>query len=151
MLRSEVIVPREHAEVFRFFSDARNLDSITPPFLRFRILTEAPIEMRSGAVIDYALRLRGLPIRWRTLISAWEPPNRFVDEQVRGPYRMWHHEHLFEPCPEGTRCIDIVNYRHWGGRFIERCLVRPDLERIFSFRRRRLLELLTPGVRPRTV
>lgn len=141
VLERAMVLPASIAHVFAFFADAGNLESITPPLLRFRILTPTPIEMREGTLIDYRLRLRGVPIRWRTRISVWRPPHRFVDEQVRGPYRLWRHEHTFEPVSAGTLCRDVVHYRHWGGPIAERLIVRPDLERIFDYRAGRLREI----------
>ncbi len=125
--------------LFAFFSDAHNLEALTPPWLRFEVLTPAPIPMRPGTLIDYRLRIRGVPIRWRSRITAWEPPFRFVDEQVRGPYRKWVHEHRFEQQTDaaGREIViasDHVDYRAPGGRWIERFLVTPDVERIFAFR-----------------
>lgn len=139
--------PRPRAEVFRFFEDAFNLDAITPPMLRFRILTARPIEMRTGALIDYSLRLRGVPIRWRTRIEAYDAPVRFVDRQLRGPYRLWWHEHEFEEIEGGTRMTDRVSYitpwaANWAGRWLHGRFIRPDLERIFAFRREKLAGLL---------
>ena len=93
-------VPPERA--FAFFADARNLEAITPPWLRFRVVTPDPITMRPGTLIDYRLRLHGLPLRWRTRIDAWEPPHRFVDIQLRGPYALWEHTHTFAPAGAGA-------------------------------------------------
>ncbi|MFZ5787076.1 MAG: SRPBCC family protein, partial [Acidobacteriota bacterium] len=135
LLTSELVLPRPREEVFPFFADARNLERITPPWLRFRILTPGPIGMREGALIDYRLRIHGVPVRWRTRIAAWEPPFRFVDEQVRGPYRSWVHEHLFDAVDGGTLCRDRVEYAVPGGAVVARLLVRPDTERIFAYRR----------------
>lgn len=143
-LDAELDLPRPREEVFAFFADPRNLEAITPPWLRFRIASEGPLEMRAGALIDYRLSLRGIPFGWRTLISAWEPPQRFVDEQLRGPYRLWRHEHRFEERPGGTRILDRVDYQVPGGALVERLLVRPDLERIFAWRQARVRELLEP-------
>jgi ligand-binding SRPBCC domain-containing protein len=131
----ELWLPRPRAEVFPFFADARNLEAITPAFLKFVVLTPAPIEMRAGALIDYKLRVHGIPLRWRTLISAWDAPRRFVDEQVRGPYRQWIHEHTFEERDGGTLMRDVVRYRVPGGALADRLFVRRDVERIFAFRR----------------
>lgn len=131
------------AEVFPFYADAFNLEAITPLFLRFRVLTPRPIEMRPGVMIDYALRLRGVPIRWRSEIPVWEPPTRFVDRQVRGPYALWHHEHRFEEVPGGTLVIDEVEYRlPLGalGMIANAVLVQRDLRRIFEYRRARIAE-----------
>lgn len=139
-LESCIWLPAPREEVFGFFADAGNLEALTPPWLRFRILTPAPVEMREGTLIDYRIRLRGLPMRWRSRISRWEPPHRFVDEQVRGPYRRWRHEHEFIARGEGTLCIDRVEYRVAFDRLVHSWLVGPDLERIFAFRRRRLME-----------
>ncbi len=139
--------PRRREEVFRFFEDAFNLDTITPPLLRFRILTPRPIHMRSGALIDYRLRVRGVPVRWRTRIEEYEPPHRFVDRQVRGLYRLWRHEHTFEEIEGGTRMTDRVVYitplaGTWLGSILHDRLVRPDLESIFCYRRAKLAALL---------
>lgn len=136
------------ARIFAFFSDAGNLETITPPWLNFRMLTPRPIEMRAGALIDYRVKVRGISIRWRSLISVWEPPFRFVDEQVRGPYRQWIHEHRFEPVRDGVRCTDHVRYIVPGGPLaplIHRQMVRPDLDRIFSYRRDVLPSLIEAG------
>lgn len=131
---TELWLPLAKAELFPFFAEAANLESITPPWLHFHILTPQPIVMREGALIDYRLRVRGLPLRWRTRISAWEPPHRFVDEQLRGPYRQWIHEHTFEPHEGGTLVRDRVQYAVAMDFGLHRWLVRPDIERIFRFR-----------------
>jgi ligand-binding SRPBCC domain-containing protein len=137
LLASQVL-PREREQVFDFFSQARQLQSITPPWLHFEVLTPEPLEIRTGTLIDYRLRLHGIPLRWRSRISVWEPPFRFVDEQLRGPYRRWYHEHRFEPVEGGTLCQDVVDYAVLGGRLIDRWLVQPDLLRIFTFRQQTL-------------
>ena len=111
VFRARQFVARPLEEVFEFFSKAENLETITPPNLRFEILTPTPIEMRAGALIDYRLRLGGLPFRWRTRIAAWEPGVRFVDEQLKGPYAQWIHEHRFAADGAGTRMEDEVRYR----------------------------------------
>lgn len=143
-IEAQVLLPRPIAEVFAFFADAFNLDRLTPSYLRFHILTPPPIVMRPGAIIDYRLRIHGLPIRWRTCITVWDPPHRFVDEQVRGPYRLWHHEHLFKQTTEGTLCTDRVHYASPGGSLIHRCFVRPDVQRIFQYRSEKLREIFAP-------
>ncbi len=139
-LRAALWLPRPVEEVFEFFSDAGNLDSITPDSLRFEILTPRPIDMRQGALLDYRLKVRGIPFTWRSLISAWEPPHRFVDEQVRGPYRVWHHEHTFWKCDGGTLCRDQVIYDMIGGALANALLVQRDLRNIFNFRCQSLRE-----------
>jgi ligand-binding SRPBCC domain-containing protein len=132
-------LPHGRAELFPFFADAYNLEAITPPWLRFAVLTPAPIEMRAGALIDYALRLHGVPLRWRTEIAVWEPPVRFVDRQVSGPYALWEHEHRFRDVAGGVVMSDHVSYRIRGGRLADRigdlAVARRDLRRIFEYRR----------------
>lgn len=133
-LTTRVWIPRPVDEVFRFFADAHNLNVITPPFLHFRILTPAPIPMRPGTLIDYRIRLRVLPITWRTRIATWEPPFRFVDEQLHGPYRLWRHTHTFSAVEGGTMMEDRVRYRVPGGAMVNALFVQRDLRRIFRYR-----------------
>ena len=125
-------------EVFPFFGDARNLEAITPPLLRFRVLTPEPLEMRVGTHIQYRLRLHGIPANWLTTIQEWDPPRRFVDVQLRGPYALWHHTHdLADDGAGGTTMRDTVRYAiGFGplGELAHRVLVRRDLEAIFDFR-----------------
>jgi ligand-binding SRPBCC domain-containing protein len=130
-------LPRPPDDVFPFFADAFNLEAITPAWLHFRVLTPAPVSMAAGARLEYRLRLHGLPLRWLTRIEVWEPPLRFVDVQLRGPYRLWHHTHTFEPDGDGTLMRDRVRYAlPLGpvGELAHAALVRRDLERIFAFR-----------------
>jgi ligand-binding SRPBCC domain-containing protein len=138
-LESETWVPRPLDEVFAFHADAANLQAITPAFLDFHILTPPPIEMKVGARIEYRIRLRGLPLRWLTEITAWEPPHRFVDEQRRGPYRLWIHQHSFEARDGGTVIRDGVRYAVPFGSLVHRWAVAPDVLRIFAFRHEALL------------
>lgn len=144
-LAREIWLPQPPAEVFRFFADATNLEMLTPPWLGFSILTPAPIEMRAGTRIDYRLRLRGIPVRWQSEITVWEPPERFIDEQRRGPYRVWIHEHNFRPQGAGTLVGDRVQYAVPGGKFINRFLVAPDLKKIFDYRHSALRQLFGHG------
>ena len=138
VLQRTQVLPARPDEVFAFFADARNLEAITPSFLRFRVVTPGPITMREGALIDYRLRLHGIPIRWRTRIEVWEPPLRFVDAQLRGPYRSWRHEHTFSAAPGGgTLMRDRVDYElPLGplGAIAHALFVRRDLARIFDHR-----------------
>ncbi len=132
-------------EVFVFFSDASNLEALTPPFLRFRILTPMPIEMRSGAQLDYELSLFGVPMRWRTRITDWKPGLRFVDEQEAGPYALWRHTHEFEARGTSTLVRDVVDYSMpLGplGMLAHGLFVRRALDRIFDFRRDAIPRLL---------
>jgi ligand-binding SRPBCC domain-containing protein len=129
-------LPVERA--FAFYADARNLEAITPPWLGFRVITAGPIEMAAGTLIDYRLKLRGLPVRWRTRIEAWEPPHRFVDTQLRGPYALWEHTHSFKP--DGPDAVVIADHVRYAlplgplGRLAHAAVVRRDLERIFDYR-----------------
>ena len=136
---AELWLPEKRDAVFSFFADARNLETITPPWLSFAIVTPEPIAMHSGSRIDYRLRVHGFPVSWRTEISAWEPPFRFVDKQLCGPYRQWIHTHTFEEKDGGTLCRDVVKYVVPGGRLINWLMVRRDVEKIFSYRRESLL------------
>jgi ligand-binding SRPBCC domain-containing protein len=125
------------AEVFPFFSDAFNLESITPRFLDFAVLTPAPIHLTTGTVIQYAMRLHGVPVTWISSIQQWDPPYGFVDTQLSGPYRFWHHTHTFEALPgERTLMRDEVRYELPFPPLgeIAMPLVRRDLERIFTYR-----------------
>jgi ligand-binding SRPBCC domain-containing protein len=140
-LEREIWIPQPREEVFDFFGDARNLERITPPWLRFQILPPVPEVVERGTLLNYKLRLRGMPIRWRTEITCWEPPVRFVDEQRRGPYRLWRHEHRFEPRDAGTVCLDRVDYAVPGGALVERLFVRGQLRRIFDYRAEALREV----------
>ena len=140
-------LPQPPERAFAFFADALNLEAITPPWLGFRVVTPGPIEMRPGTLIEYRLRLRGLPLRWLTRIDEWEPGRGFADVQVRGPYRLWHHTHRFEPDGNGgTRMSDVVRYAlplgPLGGA-AHALFVRRDLERIFDFRHERVVAALT--------
>lgn len=134
----EQLLARPRPEVFPFFADASNLARITPDFLHFTILTPLPLEMEAGAVIDYRLRFFGIPFRWRTVIETFEPPERFTDVQVRGPYRRWHHLHEFEERDGGTLMRDTVDYElPLGplGSVAHALIVRRSVERIFDYRR----------------
>jgi len=142
--QTELWLPLPPEELFPFFADAANLDALTPPWLHFKILTPPPITMRAGALIDYKLRVRGVPVRWRTHISAWQPPHRFVDEQIRGPYRRWIHEHTFEPRDGGTLARDVVRYAVPFDLLAHRWLVRPDVEKIFAYRAQELRKRFSP-------
>ena len=137
-LSAEQWLPKPLDEVFPFFADAYRLQDLTPPFLDFRVLTPRPVEMYRGTKIDYRLKLHGIPIRWKSEISEWQPPVRFVDRQLKGPYRLWHHLHTFEECDGGTLVRDLVDYAVPGGRLIHWLVVRRDLVKIFEYRRQQL-------------
>jgi ligand-binding SRPBCC domain-containing protein len=149
---TEMTLERPVDTVFPFFSDAHNLEAITPPWLNFRVLTPAPIDMRAGTLIDYRIRIRGVWVTWRTRIAVWEPPYRFVDEQLKGPYVRWYHEHTFEAVtlPDGrpgTLCRDRVEHLSPGGPLeplVNAVFVKRDVARIFAYRSQKLRELLPP-------
>ena len=136
--QSELWLPLPPEALFPFFSDAGNLEQTTPPWLHFRVLTPKPIEMKAGALIDYRLKVHGLPMKWRTRITCWDPPHRFEDEQLRGPYRKWVHEHTFEERDGGTVVRDRVEYATPFDWLVHGILVRPDIERIFDYRTKAL-------------
>jgi ligand-binding SRPBCC domain-containing protein len=143
---TEAWLPRPVEEMFAFFSDAFNLDRITPPWLHFRVVTAAPIELCQGALLDYRLRWRLLPLRWQTEITLWEPPWRFVDEQRKGPYHRWTHLHTFEPADGGTWMRDRIEYALRGGHvepLVHHFLVGPDVRKIFAYRRQAMLQRFT--------
>ena len=140
-------LPQPLIEVFPFFCDARNLEVLTPPWLRFEVLTPAPISLALDTTIDYRLRLRGLPIRWQSEITAWEPPHRFVDEQRRGPYRLWVHEHRFREQDGQTLAEDHIRYAPPGGALVNRLLVARDVAKIFKYRHRQM-ELIFGAAQP---
>jgi ligand-binding SRPBCC domain-containing protein len=140
-LRSDVVAAVAPDVAFAFFADAWNLELITPPWLNFRIRTPRPLAMREGAMLDYRIRLHGVPIPWRTRIDVWEPGVRFVDRQVLGPYRWWRHEHRFESVDGGTRVVDHVEYLPRVA-WLSRGWVRRDVERIFAYRQDALLREL---------
>lgn len=134
---------------FEFFADARNLELITPPWLGFQMVTAGEIEMRTGALIEYRLKVRRVPLRWTTRIEAWEPPVRFVDIQLRGPYALWEHTHTFEPDGENAVVIrDRIRYAlPLGplGRLVNAAVVSRDLERIFAYRQGAVAARLEPS------
>jgi ligand-binding SRPBCC domain-containing protein len=139
-------IERPLAEVFPFYADAANLERITPPWLSFEVTTEGPIEMGVGALIDYRLRLHGVPVRWQTRIEEWQPPHRFVDAQLGGPYALWHHTHTFHADgPRATILGDRVRYAiPFGplGELARALLVDRDLEQIFDYRQEAVADIL---------
>ena len=143
ILKAELTIDLPRDRVFEFFADAKNLERITPAELSFHITTPQPIEMREGAVIDYQLKLNGIPMNWKTLISKWNPPHEFVDEQLKGPYKQWIHRHTFtELAPDKTLIQDEVKYRlplePLGD--IAHFFVRRQLEGIFDYRQKVVAE-----------
>ena len=141
-LEAHLRVPRSIDQVFDVFANAKNLEELTPPALRFEILTPDPIVMQHGLLLDYRLRLHGIPFRWQSEITAWDPPHRFEDSQRRGPYRWWVHEHSFVEDGDWTLMTDRVRYGVPGGRLIHALFVARDLRNIFGYRAVRVCDLL---------
>jgi ligand-binding SRPBCC domain-containing protein len=138
-------------ELFAFFSRPENLAAMTPSPLRFRLITPPPVVMKESAVIDYTIRVSGIPLRWTTLITAFEPNRRFVDLQLRGPYAYWHHTHSFTETDDGTMMTDEVRYAlPFGilGTIAHRLFVRRQLETIFEFRKATLEKVFTNAAGP---
>ena len=133
-------------EVFDFFSKPENLSKITPAKMGFNVLTPSPIKMQRGALIEYTIRVFGFPLRWRTLITAYEPPKKFVDEQLKGPYSFWHHTHTFEPNNDGVLISDVIKYSiPLGilGRALHYIWIRNDLNRVFNYRKEVIDKIFT--------
>ena len=145
-LERKLTLDRPIKTIFDFFADAANLERITPPELKFHIITEQPIQIEKGTLIDYSLKMRGFPVKWRTEISVWEPPHKFVDRQLRGPYKQWIHTHSFTEIDVGKTLIeDEVRYRlplePLGD--VAHFLVRRELDYIFDYRQKAVAEILT--------
>ncbi len=143
-LRRQTVIPRPVEEIFEWFGDARNLETLTPDFLHFKILTPTPIRMRPGARIEYSIRVHGFPVRWKTLIETWDAPKSFTDTQTSGPYRLWHHTHRFRAQDGGTWMEDVVRYAlPFGplGQLAHWLMVKHDVETIFDYRAAKIGEL----------
>lgn len=150
ILKNTTRLPLPREQVFAFFSDAANLERITPPELNFQIITPQPIVIQEGTLIDYKLGLFGFPMRWRTLISKWEPPAVFVDEQLSGPYHLWHHTHRFIEQDNETIIEDEVRYALPFAPLgnLAHPLVRLQLNRIFAYRAKAVQACLLPAASP---
>jgi len=146
-LQTQLWLPQPRDRIFKFFADPSNLERLTPDWLRFETLTTQTAEIREGVLLDYRLRIRGLPIRWQSRITDWNPPHRFVDRQTKGPYRLWVHEHTFVEDEGGTLVGDDVQYAVPGGSLVQNFLVAPDLDRIFKYRHQVLQTLFNPDHR----
>lgn len=144
-LSCKQFVPESPANVFPFFADAYNLERITPPFLHFRILSVSNTPLIAGATLNYTLRLHSIPVFWRTLITEWQPPHRFVDTQQLGPFKRWRHLHEFVPNAQGTEMIDVVTFDLYCRKLTATPMlgwVTNDLRRIFEYRHKRTAEIL---------
>ncbi len=143
-LKREIEVDAPIEKVFTFFSNAENLERLTPQFLKFKILTPLPIDMKVGTIIEYRIDLFKIPFRWRTRITEWENGRKFVDIQEKGPYKLWNHEHLFFQEGDKTRIVDIVAYELYGGVFaplVHLLFVRRQIEQIFNYRNNKIAEI----------
>ena len=140
-LKRAIWLPRLVAEIFPFFADPANLGLLTPSRLSFCIISPLPIKMRLGLLIDYRIAMLGLSFRWQSEIMQWNPPHSFIDEQRRGPYRFWRHEHRFLERDNGTEILDTVHYAVRFDSLVHRAFVRPELEHIFDFREQKVREL----------
>jgi ligand-binding SRPBCC domain-containing protein len=137
-------IPLPLESVFAFFAEAQNLEKITPPWLHFQILSQSSEKIHAGTTIDYRLRLHGIPLRWRTEISSWNPPHEFTDTQLKGPYRLWRHTHRFSKFAGGTLMEDRVLYQlplGYLGRLTAGWSVKKDVTEIFRYRNRKIYEL----------
>ncbi len=142
------LINKKVQEVFSFFENPANLAKITPPELGFQILTPAPVEMGKGSLIDYTVRVMGVPVRWTSLIAEYDPPHKFVDIQLKGPYSFWHHAHLFKEHPGGTLIEDVVHYcLPFGiaGQLVNRLVVGRQLRSIFDYRRNIIAKYFQEG------
>jgi len=151
VLERTQVVPEELGRVFSFFEDPRNLETITPPWLRFTVLSSTHERVRLGTEIDYRLQWQIFPMRWRSRISEYEHDVLFADEMLAGPYRRWYHRHLFREVTGGVEMTDIVDYElPFGplGRLAHAAVVRRQLDAIFDYRRRVIADLFIPRRRP---
>lgn len=144
VFRQQTFIPAPIEKVFDFFSQAKNLESITPPFLQFKILEQSTPNIQKGTVLTYQLKIHGFPVKWKTLIEEWEPNSYFIDTQLKGPYRKWQHTHRFTSTPTGTLVNDTVFYQmHFGklGQLVAGKWVRKDVESIFAFREKTIADI----------
>jgi len=145
VLKKEQVVSQNISTVFEFFSKPENLSVITPPKMNFKIFTPSPIDMKEGTLIDYTINIMFMPIRWRTLITKYDPPNIFVDQQLSGPYSMWHHTHTFEQLGDNETLIkDEVIYSipfAFIGRIVRYLYIKGELEKIFTYRNNKIEEI----------
>ena len=141
-LRRTLWVPQPIDNVFPFFSDIHNLDRITPKWLRFRSV-DHPADVAEGTRLQHKFKIRGFPVTWVSEITHWDPPYGFVDEQKKGPYRYWRHEHHFREERDGTVCEDVVKYAVLGGALVNRYFIAPDLKKIFDYRQEKLKKIFS--------
>lgn len=141
---SELFLPYKVEEIFPFFAEAKNLERITPPYLHFKIVHQSTPQIQEGSTFDYSLKIHGVPCKWRTLIEEWVPNKKFVDRQLKGPYSLWHHQHIFKEQDGGTLMTDKVTYRlpmGFLGDFVAGSWVDGDVKSIFDYREKVVLEI----------
>lgn len=146
-LKREMLISDTLENVFSFFQQPENLAKITPPSLGFKILTPQPIVMKEGALITYTIKMFGFRIGWKTLITSYDPPYSFVDEQIKGPYALWHHQHHFKLVDQGVQMTDTVNYCipfKIFGELARKLYVESQLEMIFNYREKVINEIFNP-------
>lgn len=146
--RSVQWVPKPIAEVFEFFCNEKNLETLTPPWLHFKVLAKSTEKIQVGTLIDYRLRIHGIPVQWQSEILEWEAERKFVDHQTKGPYAKWHHTHLFRAQGAKTEMVDEVVYQvPFGllGCVFAGAFVRKDIQKIFAYRRNRVEEIFGRG------
>jgi ligand-binding SRPBCC domain-containing protein len=143
-LEREQVINKPIEQVFAFFEKPENLATITPPSMQFNILTPFPLDMKTGSIIDYAIKIFGFRIHWRTIIAGYDPPSGFVDEQLKGPYAFWRHKHQFEKIENGSLIRDKVNYAlpfGYLGRLVHMIFVKRQLQHIFNYRSTAIKEI----------
>ena len=151
VFEQKTLVKAPIEKVFEFFSEAKNLEMITPPWLNFKIIDQSTPNIQAGTILTYKLKIHGIPIRWKTLIESWTPNLHFVDTQIKGPYKKWHHTHRFTSTPEGTIVEDTVLFRvHFGlfGQLLTGNWVRKDVKKIFLFREKMIESIFSPKNKP---
>lgn len=144
LFKDETLIDATLEDAFDFFCKAENLERLTPDFLQFKIVTPLPVEMREGQIIDYKLKIHGISVKWQSVISEWNPPNGFVDKQIKGPYRLWIHRHTFESLGSRTRMVDEVKYLSPGfilEPIINKLFVEKDIRKIFDYRKREMSKI----------
>lgn len=146
IFESKLNINKPINEVFDFFCKAENLQKLTPSNLDFKILTELPVKMQKGTLIDYKIKLYGIPVLWKTEITKWDPPYEFEDTQLKGPYKLWKHRHIFKSVGDNTEMRDVVEYNPKGWPFnsvLNKFFVKKEIEKIFSFREERILSFFS--------
>lgn len=154
IFQTQLLIESDIHSVFDFFQKAENLELITPPWLQFRIVSPPPYDSFAGKLFEYKLKIHGFPVMWKSIISIWEPPYRFVDEQLKGPYKKWVHEHRFESTPYGVLMTDTVNYKlPFGvlGDIVRYIKVQKDIQEIFAYRNQIILDYFEHNLQSKAI